>query len=110
MDNSSALRITQWTNNGSDILNDLFEAISPGIDFRLVPNQLYSGSKKGFTGFYQSPAPNRLFYGSCFNWVDVDELTYGSVPLGQVVFETDEHGKASAIELKALRIRLEKAT
>jgi len=108
-DDSPALALTAWTWEGRDLYTDLFELLVPDVDIRILPNQLYDGDQVGFTSYYQPPAPDRLFFGSCFSWVDVDELTFGNIPLGQFVFEVDRGGRAVAVESKSLGVRMERA-
>ena len=109
----SGLKVTQWISNGVDILGELIEPQIPNLVFRIIPNQLYGDddSRVGFTSFYESatppPANNDPVF-TCIGWFDVDELLNGNIPLGQMVFDIDDHGKASAVQLRALRATLEK--
>lgn len=101
------LKLTQYISNGTDLIGTVFGLFGEGVDFRLVPNQLYSGKGQvGFTGVYAPPQPppaNGTFYFPCQTWLDIDDFTYGSVPLGNFVFSVDEDGSASSVQLKALK-------
>jgi hypothetical protein len=103
----SGLIVTEWISNGADLWG-FFNSVVPNLVFRLLPNQLFSGNKVGFTGFYESPeAPsNGTWYWQCPGWVDVDEFTFGNIPIGQMVFEVGSDGKAASVDVRALRITL----
>ena len=105
----SGLKVTQWINNGVDVFNFL-KTFVPNIVFRLQPNQLGADdSKIGFTSYYSSSTPppaNGSFLFSCPGWFGVDELTYGNIPLGQMLFTVDDTGRASSVELRSLRTTL----
>lgn len=85
--------------------------LQPNLDFRILPNQLNTGNQIGFTSFYQSAMPppkNGTFFWNCPGWVDVDELTFGNIPLGQMVFNVDENGMAISVEARAFRTTLQR--
>lgn len=109
-DDQPGLRVTDWVSNGTEFLAN----IGTHVDFRIQPNQLYSGNKAGFTGLFQElPAPiySGPFDLNCLGWAGVDRLAYGNVGLDQVVFEIDPTtGKAISVQPRALRITLEKKT
>lgn len=109
-DADSALRLTSWVYSGTDLLTDIVNTLLPNVDWRLLPNDLYTeeGGRVGFTSFYQAPIPDALFYGPCFDWTAVDPASFGSVPLGQFVFDVDAEGRATGVESKGLRIRMER--
>lgn len=110
MDEDSALRLTSWVYNGTDLLIDIVSTLLPDVNWRLLPNDLYTEEGRvGFTSFYQAPAPDALFYGPCLDWVAVDPASFGSVPLGQFVFNVDAEGRATGVESKGLRLRMERA-
>ncbi|KAK5710719.1 hypothetical protein LTR15_012875 [Elasticomyces elasticus] len=105
-DSNPALKVSAWVSNSVDIFNDVLGSLAPDLDLRILPNELYQGRKVGFTSYYQSavakPADG-TWYLQCAGWIDVDELTVGNVPLGQLVFSVGEDGKASSVESRALR-------
>lgn len=109
------LSVTHWSSNGVDMLaaiQDLPQVGTPNITWRIMPNQLYSGDKVGFTSFYDSatpPVPDGEWYWPCQGWVFVDDLTYGNVPLGQMVFDVDKDGVATSVDLRGLRETLQKS-
>ena len=107
----SGLKVTQWISNGVDIFAFL-KKIVPDIVFRLQPNQLIDDDGKvSFTSYYSSSTPppeDASFVFRCPGWFGVDGITYGNIPLGQMVFDVDESGTASAVELRSLRITLER--
>ncbi|KAF2211204.1 hypothetical protein CERZMDRAFT_43776 [Cercospora zeae-maydis SCOH1-5] len=108
-DDLPGLRVTEYISNGFDILHTVFGSFGTEVDFRLIPNHLYGGNQTGFTGVYQPPQqqlPDGTWYWPCQTWLDIDDFTYGSIPLGQLVFEADEKGKAGRVELKALKQKL----
>ena len=109
-DESSALRLTAWVNNGTDLYGTL---VAPAdIDFRILPNGLYGdgeGARRvGFTSLYVPPLPRKGWFGACANWASVDQFNFGNVPLGQFVFEVDASGRATGVESKALRVSMER--
>ncbi|KAK3695993.1 hypothetical protein LTR37_018211 [Vermiconidia calcicola] len=104
------LMVTQWINNGVDLLG-LLEMVFPNMSYRIVPNQLYSGDKIGFTSFYQAAVPpddEGIWLFTCPGWFGVDGLTFGNIPLGQMVFDVGEGGKAGSVELRGMRVTLER--
>lgn len=111
---NSGLVVTQWINNGVNALK-LLEYTTPDIVLRLQPNQIdYGSGKMGFTSYYASAVPpsedsnaSGSFF-SCVGWFDVDEFTYGNIPIGQMVFSLDADGKADEVELRAFRRTLQK--
>ena len=108
---NSGLLITSWFSKGVDLLG-LLALTTKNIVLRLQPNQIpYGDGKIGFTSYYSSATPplNRSegFF-QCAGWFDVDEFTYGNIPLGQVVFGVDSTGIASSVELRAFRATLTK--
>ena len=109
----TGLKITQWISNGVDIFG-FFKEVVPNIAFRLLPNQLLDGDGKvGFTSYYMSATPppaNGTWLFNCPGWFDVDELTYGNIPLGQMVFNVSGIGKATAVDLRALRTTLKRSS
>lgn len=110
-DDWPALKVTRYVANGIDILTSVFALFGDDIDFRLVPSHLYKGKYVGFTGVYQppaAPAPADEFYWPCVTWLDIDDFTYASVPLGHMVFEVDETGRACSLQAKAWRETLQR--
>ncbi|KAH8660133.1 beta-lactamase/transpeptidase-like protein, partial [Xylariales sp. PMI_506] len=116
VDEHPGLRVTNWISNGTDFLDALLQ-VSGGssvdgsyVDFRLQPNQLYSGTEIGFTGTWQV-LPATIVSGpfsiNCPAWGSVDTATYGNVGIEEFVFEIDSKSKkAINIQPKAFRISL----
>ena len=102
---NTGLRVTAWTSQGVNLLNEL-TALFGDFVWRIVPNQLHVGNGKvSFTSYYavpEGPPVNGTFFWTCPGWVDVDEITYGNVPLGQMEFDVDS-GKATTVNVRALR-------
>ena len=102
----TGLKITGWISNGVDLYAFLAPQV-PNLVWRLLPNQLdYSDKQVGFTSYYASAAPPNATANTleeCAGWFDVDELTYGNIPLGQIVFDVDGSGKATTAHARALR-------
>ncbi|KAK3686354.1 hypothetical protein LTR37_019897 [Vermiconidia calcicola] len=105
------LMVTQWINNGVDLLGFL-DTVFPNMSYRIVPNQLYSGDRIGFTSFYQAaaapPDDEGIWLFNCPGWFAVDALTFGNIPVGQMVFDVGKGGKAGSVELRGMRVMLEK--
>jgi hypothetical protein len=84
----------------------------PNMVWRLQPNQLnYGDQKVGFTSYQISAVASNsseqsLF--TCPGWFDVDPYTYGNIPLGQMVFDINDSGVAKSVDLRALRVSLDK--
>lgn len=103
----SALHLTGWVNNGTDLYGTAFGAGE--VDFRILPNGLYGDvSRMGFTGLYSPPKQSGGWFGACANWASVDQIEYGNVPLGQFVFEVDVAGKAVGVVSEGMRVRMER--
>jgi hypothetical protein len=114
VDDQPGLRVTQWISNGTEILDTILPGGGTGtyVDFRLQPNQLYTGNQIGFTGTYER-LPKPIYSGpldvNCVSWPTVDTFIYGNVGIEEFVFEIDPTtGKATSVSPKALRIKLEK--
>ena len=105
-DNLPGLRITGWINNGSDIYTGTYGQ----LDLRILPNHLYDGhdGKVGFTTKTASPMPSRLFYGPCYSWINVDEMMFAGVPMGQSVFDVDAGLKAITVQSLGLSVEMER--
>ncbi|KAI1162095.1 beta-lactamase/transpeptidase-like protein [Nemania serpens] len=114
-DNSAAdgfkgLRVTEYIVSGVDLLASVF-ALFGDVDLRLVPNHLYGGSRVGFSAVYQPQTktlPKDQFYWPCESWLDIDDYTYASVPLGLTAFDVDRDGNATSVRLVAVRETLGK--
>ena len=106
--------------------------------WRVIPNGLnYGDGKMGFTSFQTSAVPSNSTQQSildCPGWFDVDpvsnkdgahiswpvdhscmdlmliatQFTYGNIPVGQMAFSVDENGKASSVDLRGLRMTLDR--
>ncbi|KAI0104163.1 beta-lactamase/transpeptidase-like protein [Nemania sp. FL0031] len=107
IDGSLGLRATEYVVNGVDLLTSVFALFGANVEFRLMPNQLYSGGTRvGFSAVYQQPTaipPKEEFYWPCESWLDVDDFTYASVPLGLMAFDVDADGRAISVRLVAVR-------
>ncbi|KAI0546587.1 beta-lactamase/transpeptidase-like protein [Xylaria curta] len=106
-DGSIGLRVTEYVAGGVDLLGSVFALFGADVEFRLMPNQLYGGGTRvGFSAVYQPPTaipPEDEFYWPCESWLDVDDFTYASVPLGLMAFDVDADGNAASVRLVALR-------
>ncbi|KAI0154934.1 beta-lactamase/transpeptidase-like protein [Xylariaceae sp. FL1272] len=111
-DDWPGLKVTEYTAGNVDLMENVFALFGADVDVRLVPNSLYkSDSNVGFSAVYQPPTeipPEDEFYWPCQSWLDVDDFTYASVPLGNMMFELDAHGKAKSLKLNALNAKLMK--
>ena len=107
--------MTQWVSNGTDLFEDLgLSSTGTYVDYRIQPNQLYTGNKTGFIGVTQTvPAPvySGPFDLNCLGaWGGAGAITYGNVVVDEFLFEIDPTtGKATSVQLAALRIDLERA-
>ncbi|KAI0431207.1 beta-lactamase/transpeptidase-like protein [Xylaria sp. FL1042] len=106
-DGSLGLRVTEYVVSDVDLLGSVFALFGADVEFRLMPNQLYSGGTRvGFSAVYQPPTeipPEDEFYWPCESWLDVDDFTYASVPLGLMAFDVNADGNATSARLVALR-------
>ncbi|CZT14561.1 uncharacterized protein RCC_12046 [Ramularia collo-cygni] len=111
MDDLPGLKLTEYIYKGTD-MGVVFGDLNKEVDFRLIPNHLAKGKGQfGFTGVYARPQPplaNGSFYFPCQSWLDIDDFTYDSVPLGNFMFEVDENGRAGSVQLKAFKEKLER--
>jgi hypothetical protein len=107
----TGLKVTQLISNGVDLFS-YSSILTPNLVWRLMPNQLnYGDGKIGFTSFQTSAVPSTsrettIF--TCPGWIDVDELVYGNIPMGQIVFVVDGNGKAQTVDLRGLRTTLKR--
>lgn len=108
---NSGLVVTRWISNGADVLR-LLEFTTPDIVWRLQPNQIdYGSGKVGFTSYFSSatqPSKNADTFLECVGWFAVDEFNYGNIPLGQMVFDVRAAGGATAVELRAFRMTMQR--
>ncbi|KAI0855115.1 beta-lactamase/transpeptidase-like protein [Xylaria cubensis] len=106
-DGSIGLRVTEYVASSVDLLGSVFALFGADVELRLMPNQLYSGGTRvGFSAVYQPPTtipPEDEFYWPCESWLDVDDFTYASVPLGLMAFDVNADGNATSVRLVALR-------
>ncbi|KAI0435706.1 beta-lactamase/transpeptidase-like protein [Xylaria telfairii] len=104
---SIGLEVTEYVVSGVDLLGSVFALFGVNVKFQLVPNQLYGGrTRVGFSAVYQPPTtvpPKDEFYWPCESWLDVDDFTYASVPLGLMAFDVNADGSATSVRLVALR-------
>lgn len=115
-DEQPGLRISSWISNGTDILRVFNESLGNEhlnyVDFRLYPNQLYSGKHQiGFTGSFQQlpKEANDKPLPGCASIFTVGAVQYGNVGIESFVFDMDSKtGKVVAMEAMALRLRMEK--
>lgn len=126
-DENAGLKVTEYTTQGLDVLNQIFGNTSK-VDTRILPNLINyadvidaggNGTRKrvGFTSLFQrypqtgteeQDGEANDWYWPCQTWLDIDDFTLANIPLGQVVFEVDEQGRACAVRLEAFRERLER--
>ena len=104
--------------NGTDVRAAIarLNGIDPSsLSFRLYPTNLRSTSglstRVAFRAVFQDDtafADNGT--PTCITWMGVDNVTYGSVALDQVVFGLNDEGTAMSVELPALRLQLQRTT
>lgn len=115
-DSHPGIKVTEWISNGTDLLkilaNDAEGTAVRGFDFRLFPNQLYTGGKVGFTGSMETlPVEHDpgVFSDPCQTWTGPGGTPYGKVDIGNFVFDVDTStGEAKRVKSEALRITLER--
>ncbi|KAI9690336.1 MAG: hypothetical protein M1822_009298 [Bathelium mastoideum] len=107
VDNFPALKVTEWKSLGLNMTEILQEVGGwSTFDFRLYPNHLNTGNSVGFTSLYYTqaaPSNSSTWYLGDPGWFIVDQDTYGNIPVGQFVFQTDKNGIATAVELRSTR-------
>lgn len=103
--------VSEWISNGTDLLAELSHTELG--DVRIWPNELYSEGQVGFdtvfgalqTSDVETPLNQCLTFGA------VDDIAYGNVPLGLMVFTVDSaSGRATSVNLEALRATLNKSS
>lgn len=110
-DSQPGLKITEWISNGTDVMPEL---AGRNANFRLWPNELYTGDRVGFTASWEPLLPNsqkkiKPLQLNCLTWVDTGFTQYGNVAVGSFVFDLDEDRKlASRLVLPGLDAVLEK--
>ena len=111
-DELPGLSVTALTYNGTDFLAALarLNGIKPSsFSLRLYPTNARSASKFAFRAIFQDA--NALVDAgtpTCVSWMGVDVLTYGGVSLDLFVFDLDESGQATQLEIPALLTTLKK--
>ncbi|KAF7596307.1 hypothetical protein BBP40_002451 [Aspergillus hancockii] len=114
-DESSGLKVVRWINNLHDILEAIRAAwgLTEATDasLRLYPTGLQTSRRISFRAVVagltqQSSQGTGPFTESCMTWMAVDAMVYGSVGIGEFVFDVDDTGKAAAVSPRAMRVSL----
>ncbi|KAF2816589.1 beta-lactamase/transpeptidase-like protein [Mytilinidion resinicola] len=111
------LVVSSWISNGTDMLSGLRTAVgaTPG---RLLPTvaNLETGQQAfRLVGSVDAPSarlPGQLFSGPGYlgaDWIGVDDLTYGGLAVGLLVFDIGSDGTATAASPAAFRTTLRRA-
>ncbi|KAF3482625.1 uncharacterized protein GIQ15_05384 [Arthroderma uncinatum] len=116
-DSSPGLAIDTWISNATDFRATLAALNGIGkvdaLSIRLYPTHLTSKrksiSRQAFRAVFQDK-DEFADYGTatCVSWLGVDKFKYGGASLDLFIFEVDSNGKALAVEIPALKVRLEK--
>lgn len=117
------LEIKSWISNGTDVFTT-YGNVALGlprnkVSIRLYPTGLLTplgegGEEVAWRAVMEPKMENadsagtNLFMGNCLSWVGVDAYRYGSVALDEFLFVVGKDGKATSVEPRALRVRLEK--
>lgn len=105
---SAALRVSSWTFNGTDMLETLFFGERPRL---LMSIQDREAGKVAFYANARSSVPAGLFTGTLATNGDffvLDGQRYGGVNLGLVVFEVDEMGRATGLQIAVTGLTLQR--
>lgn len=117
VDGSSGLSLTNWTIGSQDIRAAFAElnSIPPAtLDFRLYPTNLVNdapyGGKRAFRAVLQDKAaPADAGTPTCITWMaGVDKFVFNGFSLDEFVFEIDQEGTATGVEVPALDLALRK--
>ena len=113
----SGLSLTNWTNGSEDVraaYADLNSIPPATLDFRLYPTNLVdkspADSRKEFRASMQDiAAPADAGTPTCITWMgNIDKFVYNGVSLDSFIFDLGADGRATALEIPALNLKLTK--
>lgn len=109
------LHLNSWISNGTDVLQS---GLLGPLPYRLVPSiEDVTGSKRAFWMVNANDAPNadvqtgRLASAPGFthaDWILVDSPAYGGNAVKRFVFDVADDGRATAVNNKAFRVKLDR--
>ena len=109
-DDLPGLSVTALTYNGTNFRATLagLNRIEPSaFSMRLYPTNVQSSSRHAFRAiFHDADALADAGTPTCVSWMSVDILTYGGISLDLFVFDLDDSGRATQVEISALRATL----
>ncbi|KAK4946532.1 hypothetical protein LTR10_014384 [Elasticomyces elasticus] len=101
------MRISQLVYNGTDIL-ELLSLVWGKAGGSLQYMSLQDDGRFAFRAIWQTPKgqypASAVLTRECnFEWSDVDTITYGNIGLDDFIISVDTNGKATGVEVPALR-------
>lgn len=112
-DDSWGMKVTSWISDSVDMIETIMSlqgVTDPSLlTIRLQPSGLQTSGRISFLAvIYGLPIPSDTgpILGSCFSWILLESMVYGNVGLPEFEFEIDEHGNATSLSPRALRIQL----
>ncbi|KAK2806820.1 hypothetical protein FQN50_005682 [Emmonsiellopsis sp. PD_5] len=113
---SDGLLVTEWISRGVDLLTKVKSELTID-DLRVVPTITEGGCEKvsfRFDRITKSTPKTKALgiftkqFVEASGWITLDVEMFGGLSLLQFVFDVDQEGKASAVSLPSLRIKLER--
>ncbi|KAJ5545095.1 hypothetical protein N7535_006518 [Penicillium sp. DV-2018c] len=112
-DEGPGLVVSEWINDSVDMIESIMALQKvqdrSALTIRLQPSGLRAKGRISFSAvIYALPVSEDAgpLLGSCFSWILLESIVYGSVGLQEFEFELDEHGSARGLSPKALRVTL----
>ncbi|KAJ5138870.1 uncharacterized protein N7515_003718 [Penicillium bovifimosum] len=112
-DEGPGLVVSEWINDSVDMIGSIMAlqgvADRSALTIRLQPSGLQAEGRMSFSAvIYALPIPKDAgpMLGSCFSWILLESMVYGSVGLHEFEFGLDAHGGATSLSPRALRVRL----
>jgi hypothetical protein len=96
------LTIERWISNGTDMPISIYG--SPKV--QMYPTNIMSDGTKYSWRSSSIPFEEVGPFSACGSWFILDRPTYGVYGIDKFEFHVDESGKATAVELEALKIKL----
>jgi hypothetical protein len=112
-DDGPGLVISEWISDSVDMIGSIMalQGVTDrsALTIRIQPSGLRAEGRISFSAvIYALPMPEDAgpILGSCFSWILLESMIYGSVGLQEFEFEVDEDGDATSLSPRALRVTL----
>ncbi|KAI9720082.1 MAG: hypothetical protein M1828_005810 [Chrysothrix sp. TS-e1954] len=119
VDKQPGLYVDTFISNGTDALGGYAALINAkdasNLSFRLYPTNLMSARTSGSRIAFRAVLQDKGAFedsgtATCVSWMHVDQYTYRSAPLDELIFTMDDGGRATSLEIPAFRTTLTKTS